>query len=163
MKRTLKQSDLKALGPPTGERRTKRHGIYVHWRSNFAGKKVPYKMAKARYIWCMTKGDIPAGMYIVFLDGNRFNLDIDNLRMMTGSEMGSYINKHFAKNPTNPRKEIDGVEHRFCNKCKTFHPLDNYFKRPENGGYYATCKDCLREYSFHYARKKSKERQDEQL
>lgn len=42
---------------------------------------------KQRVIWEKEKGPIPKGSSVIFLDGNRFNFDINNLRCVTRAEL----------------------------------------------------------------------------
>ena len=46
---------------------------------------------KQRVVYEEAKGKIPEGCTIIFLDGNKRNLDIDNLRCVTRSEL-LYLN-----------------------------------------------------------------------
>ena len=144
-----------ALGPPDIEYKRKKGGHFLIWKLKPFGK---IEISKRRYVWCMEKGDIPAGIVVICLDKDPCNVETENLKLMTLSEMAFHKNKHRTKNPTNPTKDIDGIKHKFCNKCSSFQPMDNYFKRASGPGYYATCRDCLRDYSFHYARRKKKEK-----
>lgn len=43
---------------------------------------------KHRYIWKLHHGEIPENGSIIFLDGNKRNFDIDNLALVTRSQMG---------------------------------------------------------------------------
>lgn len=42
---------------------------------------------KQRVVWEQHHGQIPEGHKIIFLDGNKENLDISNLEMITNDEM----------------------------------------------------------------------------
>lgn len=48
------------------------------------GKK--YTIPKAHYIWEQHFGKIPEGHKIIFLDGNKYNFDIDNLALVSNGE-----------------------------------------------------------------------------
>ena len=56
----------------------------------FNGRKVAYH----RIIWILLNGDIPAGMQIDHIDGNRINNDIDNLRLVSHRENGQNRVEH---------------------------------------------------------------------
>ena len=42
---------------------------------------------KHRIVWEKEKGEIPKGMYVLFLDSNKLNCNIENLALVTKSEM----------------------------------------------------------------------------
>ena len=42
---------------------------------------------KHRIVWEKEKGEIPKGMYVLFLDRNKLNFSIENLALVTKSEM----------------------------------------------------------------------------
>lgn len=42
---------------------------------------------KQRIVWEKEKGEIPKGMYVLFLDRNKLNCSIENLALVTKSEM----------------------------------------------------------------------------
>lgn len=44
-------------------------------------------MMKQKYIWEQHYGKVPKGSIVVFIDGNKDNFDIDNLMMLTRSEL----------------------------------------------------------------------------
>lgn len=52
---------------------------------------------KQRVVYEETKGKIPEGCPIIFLDGNKRNFDIDNLRCITRSEL-LYLNCNWLNN-----------------------------------------------------------------
>lgn len=63
---------------PIGTEKVKNGMIYVKV------SEVPFKrwerwVAKSRIVYEKHKGEIPKGYRVIFLDGNKFNLDIDNL------------------------------------------------------------------------------------
>lgn len=49
----------------------------------------------------------------------------------------------------NPHKDIDGVEHKWCNKCKQYKTL-NYFRKNKAAwdGLQNRCNDCKQKYNL---------------
>lgn len=75
-------------------------------RVKFKGRKVQYH----RIIWILLNGDIPVGMEVDHIDGDRLNNDINNLRLVShrensqnrvehrnGKLVGCYYNKRDRK------------------------------------------------------------------
>ena len=53
--------------------------------------KVPnkkYLMRKQSYLWQQANGEIPKGHNVIFLDGNKYNFELDNLALVSDSELG---------------------------------------------------------------------------
>ena len=59
-------------------------------RVQFKDRMVTYH----RIVWTLLNGDIPEGMEIDHIDGNRINNDINNLRLVTGRENNLNRVKH---------------------------------------------------------------------
>ena len=59
-------------------------------RVGFKGRIIPYH----RIIWVLLNGDIPAGMEIDHIDGDRINNNISNLRLVTRRENLQNLAKH---------------------------------------------------------------------
>lgn len=82
-------------------------------------------MQKHKYVWESQNGKIPKGHVIIFLDKNRLNTDISNLKMISRSEL-LIMNRHdlFNKNAeltetaTNLAKLID-TSHQVKKKKKS--------------------------------------------
>lgn len=73
---------------PVGTERIKSDG-YVYVKITDRKGVHPNKnwKQKHRIIWEKCKGPIPEGMHIAFLDGNKLNLDIENMVLATKQEM----------------------------------------------------------------------------
>lgn len=62
---------------------------------------------KQHLVWEQAHGPIPAGSKIVFLDGDKANCDIENLRLATNAERGVMMQKGLYN--TNPALTESGV------------------------------------------------------
>lgn len=78
---------------PLGEERLTREG-YVEIKVTDGEKNDNWKY-KHRHIWEQHNGEIEEGSTIIFRDGDRENLDIDNLISVTRSQL-LYLNQHKA-------------------------------------------------------------------
>ena len=69
--------------------------LYEHAKDNGGGKKNSTRawVLKHRHIWESNYGKIPHGYIVIFLDGNKFNFDVDNLALISQRE-NVLINKY---------------------------------------------------------------------
>ena len=63
-------------------------------------------ISKHRYVWMEHYGEIPKGMIIHHIDGNKFNNSIENLKCITSSEHNKLHRKKQEDEPTT-EEDID--------------------------------------------------------
>ena len=70
---------------------------------------------KHYYIWEKTNGKIPKGYYLCFKDGNTLNCELENLYLVTPSELGKLVqNKVYGYNEyTEAYLDIIRIEDEF--------------------------------------------------
>ncbi|NCC85125.1 MAG: hypothetical protein EOM03_13500 [Clostridia bacterium] len=81
----------------------------IRWRKNpgyyFIRIKENVWELYHRHLWEKQNGPVPAGFNIIFIDGNRRNCKIENLRCISNAELGE-MNRH-TKYPPELRKAIE--------------------------------------------------------
>ena len=84
LRTTFKKGNVPANRVPIGTERISKDG-YVEIKVQDGHKNRNWKY-KHRLVWEQHYGEIPKGSKIVFLDGNKLNLDIKNLKLLSPSE-----------------------------------------------------------------------------
>ena len=82
-------------------------------------------------IWEKCYGEIPKGMQVHHIDGNKQNNDISNLKLVD-----SLTHKRMHSGCV----EKNGVLYKPCRKCGVFKPITEYYKRKD--GISPWCKEC---------------------
>jgi len=81
-----------------GQERISKDGyieVKVNQRNPYTGAPTWFRF-KHRLIWEAEHGPIPAGHAVVFLDGDRLNCDLDNLRCVPRSVL-AHLNQRYLK------------------------------------------------------------------
>ena len=105
---------------------------YAFWKEG--GKQ--HRQLLSRWLWEQANGPIPDGHEIHHRDHNPLNNDLDNLQCVTAEWHDDYHQRLREDHRT-----IDGVEHRRCQRCNEYQPLDRFSKRTA-GTYHGYCKHC---------------------
>ena len=89
------------------------------------------------WVWLHFNGPVPAGSYIKFKDGDRWNWTIENLELITPRELGARQIECAARPG---RKE--------CTRCHVVKPLADFRFRHRIAGISRTaeCRECLCRY-----------------
>jgi hypothetical protein len=109
---------------------------YVCWKEG--GKQ--HRQLANRWIWEQANGPIPAGHDIHHRDHDPLHNALGNLVCLTKAEH----RRHHGRTRED-HTVIGGIEHRRCQRCDAYRPLDEFAKRAA-GTYQGYCKDCSRDY-----------------
>jgi len=104
----FKKGDIPKNTVPLFTQRTNRDGhieIKVPKRNPYTGAATRF-VALARWRWEQAHGDIPKGMSVVHVDGNKTNNGIDNLTLLTRAELLTLNNPR--KVPVFTKPELNG-------------------------------------------------------
>ena len=112
----------------------KENRYYFGWRNK--GSRKVYTRRRASYIWEQHNGKIPEGYCIHHKNLDSTDDRIENLECIT--KLAHYeIHGRLRED----HKTIKGIEHRRCQKCRKYKPLDCFQKR-NAGTYQGYCKEC---------------------
>ena len=117
-------------------RRIDRGREYVCWKEH--GKQ--RRQLAHRWVWEQANGTIPDGYEIHHIDHDALNNELSNLQLVTAEWHDNYHQRL-----REDHRDIDGVEHRRCQRCDEYKPLTE-FKRRKTGTYQGYCQPCQREY-----------------
>lgn len=112
---------------------------YRQWREPETGRHV-HKMLENRWVWEQAHGPIPEGHDIHHKDHDPTNNSLDNLECKPRGEHNAYHQRL-----REDHRIIDGVEHRRCQRCREYKPLDCFSLR-RAGTYHGYCQSCLSDY-----------------
>jgi hypothetical protein len=96
-------------------------------------------------VWQKHPGDIPRGMDIHHINGDKLDNRIENLQLVTRLEhkrIHSVCQLH------------DGVWWKKCRNCKEFRPVDNFYNYPGRNGVMGLCKKCAGHLAVEYKRRR---------
>ena len=137
--------------------------VYVKIKTK-GSRKNRYWKVKHRWLWEQTNGKIPKGMIIIFLDGNKNNIVLENLAMITKAEKvklaqyglisnnreltlaGIAVVRHQLAIHSRLKKEIGKkAHHRFVNRestkrCRQRNKIENNRVKEE---IYPTKQECF--------------------
>ena len=110
----LRSKQLKGLQIIDGHRFTEMKGGWL--RGTVNGRRIQAH----RYVWEKHHGPIPQGYYVKLADGNRRNVAIGNLRLITVEENSSKYNPHLNQftSPTGSRKSRLSIRARVAAERK---------------------------------------------
>jgi hypothetical protein len=117
-------------------RRIDRGREYVCWKEN--GKQ--RRQSAHRWTWEQANGPIPPGHEIHHIDRNPLNNDLGNLACVTAE----WHDNHHQRLREDHRT-IDGLEHRRCQRCRDYKPLDAFTVR-RAGTFHGYCRECAKAY-----------------
>lgn len=115
-KRTMfKKGHIPANHKPVGYERLTRDG-YIEVKVSEPNQF----LLKHRIVWEQANGQIPTGYNVQFRDGNRQNINLDNLYIISRSDQMKHKNSYHARYPEEIRKSIQlmGALQRQINKIK---------------------------------------------
>lgn len=108
-------------------------------------KQKRYRLAH-NVIWGNYYGDIPKGMQVHHIDGNKQNNNIENLKLVD-----SLTHKRLHSGCI----EKDGVLYKPCKKCGVLKTIDEYYKRKV--GISSWCKECCKKNATENKRRRKNE------
>lgn len=103
------------------------------WRDPETGKW--RSQLNSRWVWERANGPIPEGCIIHHIDGDKTNDALDNLRLMASKE---HLTFHAR---LRQHRIIDGIEHKWCLRCRSWKSLDHFHMR-SNLMFYGCCREC---------------------
>jgi len=112
------------------------------WRE--PGSRKVYEQSESRWVWERDHGPIPKGYEIHHRDGDGMNNEPTNLQLVTASWHNNYHQRL-----REDHQIIEGVEHRWCPRCKEYKPFSQFYRRKTGrraGNFTAYCKGCSRQY-----------------
>jgi hypothetical protein len=111
------------------------------------GRKIQSKSAN-RWTWEQAHGPIPPGHEIHHIDRDPLNNDLSNLQLISAAE-----HDDLHQREREDHKVIAGVEHRRCQRCDTYRPLDQFHVR-RAGTRQGYCRVCAAAYLREWRRRR---------
>lgn len=124
---------------------------YVKWRNE--GDRTVHSKRRANWVWTQQYGELPKGYEVHHINFDKTDDRIENLVAMPRKEY-----RRIHADAIKEHKFIDGIEHRKCQCCNEYKPLEQFYKR--NNIYQGYCKQCSKS-KFTDWRKSNREKWNE--